>query len=426
MSGSAFRHMGSVALRTLIVHVCGFPLVLVAGHFFLLDRTFDLAALLLAGSAAGILAGLIPLKVYLEIGLSLVLAGLGTYAVFGLTPRSVVAFGLLYAVIHLGMRSMQYSPEDGLPARVIALGLASYLLIPIVYRLDPTLLEHARLHLAIGVAAVVAVFLLLNRSQLFVANLQSMTGPGGISPDIRLKNVLYVSGLLAAILTTANIGAISRGLSALWDAFASWLGGLRIDPGEQQAGVAVGMPEMPQFPMETEPRERSPFLEWLQEFLVYAVSGLFILLFLVLGGYLAVTQLYPFLRRLISRLNREREAVPDYLDETERLEMPNLRSALTRTLGRLKPKRLALPEDGRERVRLRYRMMLEEADRDGIRTDPALTPAETAARLEAEGWRGKPASLLVRLYNPVRYGDKDVDPRELAELEEAWDPRSRR
>jgi hypothetical protein len=183
---------------------------------------------------------------------------------------------------------------------------------------------------------------------------------------------------------------------------------------------------MPQLPIDAEPREPSPFWDMLQEILFWLVGVAGTLGLLGLIGYAVLTWLYPQLRRMLAGLNRERELDFDYLDETEKLETPDLRSALRRTVGRIRLGRPALPGDGRERVRMRYRMMLREAARDGFEPAAALTPAETAERLAAEGWRKRPAALLVRLYNPVRYGDKDVDPAELAELERAWDNRQER
>jgi len=306
---------------------------------------------------------------------------------------------------------------------VLALGLAVWLLFPILYRLDPVFREQAPLHFAFAIAAVAAALMLLNRSQLAAANLQDRTGPGGISPDIRLKNALYAIGMIAAIVAVANLEAISAGLAALGKAVKAWLIRLiRLIPEQEETVPEPSLPGgMPPLPIDDGPREPSPFWEMLQEIVIRIVWVVGILGLLGLIGYGIVTWLYPQLRRLIAGLNREREPNFDYLDETEKLETPDLRSALRRTVGRIRLGRPALPEDGRERVRMRYRMMLGEAARDGIEPAAALTPAETADRLAAEGWRKRPAALLVKLYNPVRYGGKDVDPKELAELEQAWD-----
>lgn len=422
MKGHRWRHLGLLAVRTAVLYLCYFPLLLVAGHFMLEGRTLLLAGLLAGGSCIGLLIGLVPMKMYVEVLVALVLSGFLTHASFGLRPRALIAFGLLFFAIQLGLRSARTHPEDGLPSRVLALGLGTWLIVPISYRLDPILPEAADLHLALGVMALAAAVFLLNRARLTAANLQEWTGPGGIAPDIRLKNALYVAGLLAFILATANIRAISRWLEALRESISSWLSGFGGEPDVQFRDP--GLPaELPMLPIDAEPREPSPFWEWVQQMFAYLVSGLFILLILGLGGYLAVTRLYPLLRRLLAGLNREREAGLDYLDETEKLAAPDIRSALQRTVGRLRLGRRALPEDGRERVKLRYRMLLEAAARDGHKLHPAMTPAEAADRLAAAGWRKKPADLVVRLYNPVRYGAKDVDPADLAELEQAWEGR---
>lgn len=424
MKAHLIRHVLSVCSRTVMMYLCYFPLVLVAGHYFLEGRTLLLLGLLAGGSFVGILIGLVPMKVYLEVIIALVLSGAGTYAAIGHTPRALVAFGLLYGMIHLGMRSAQYSPEEGLPSRVLALGLVSYLVLPISYRLDPSLQNEARLHLIIGVIAIVATFMMLNRTQLANANLQGRTGPGGVSPDIRLKNGLYAAGLLVLILVTANIGVIYQWLEALRETLSAWLGSLGGQSNELgQDPVPEG--PMPLLPIDGEVKERSPFWEALQEIMVFVVSGLVVAVFLVVAGYLAATQLFPLLRKVLARLNREREARLDYLDETEKLEGTDLRAALRKSFGRMKIKRRVLPEDGRERVRLRFAMMLEAAGKDGYKHNPALTPTETAEKLAAAGWRKKPAALLVPLYNRVRYGDGDVAPQELDELERAWDDKSR-
>lgn len=419
MSREQSRHLLIVALRTLAMYLCYFPVVLLAGHFFLEEQTVKLAVLLMGGSLAGILIGAITMKVYAEVLVALVLSGVGTFALFGVIPRALIAFGLLYAMIHLGMRSAQNNPEDVLSSRVLALGLATFLLVPIFYRLDPFLQEKAFGHLAIGVAAIATAFFLLNRMQLALANLQDRAGPGGVAPDIRVKNTLYVVALLAAVLITANIDAISRGLGALWDRFIAWLNQISRSSGER-ADIPV-QPEMPMIPIEVEPEKQSPFWAWLQDLIVYVISGVIIVALLGAIGYLMVTQLIPFLRRVVGGLNRERERKVDYKDETERLERPDLRALISRTVSRMRPRQVVLPDDPRERVRMRYRLMLEAAAKDGLPADPALTPMETAQELEAREWRKKPAGLLVRLYNPVRYGEKNVDPKDLAELEQAWD-----
>lgn len=420
MSGQQLRHLLMIALRTMAMYLCYFPVLLIAGHFMLAGQTVQLAILLMGGSLAGILVGAIPMKVYAEVLISLVLSGAATLSMFGMRPRSFIAFALLYAMIHLGMRCAQNNPEDVLSSRVLALGLATYLLVPIFYRLDPFLQDMAAWHLGIGVAAIAAAFFLLNRMQLALANLQDRAGTGGVAPDIRLKNTLYVMALLLVVLVTANIKAISRWLDMLRERFVSWLNQLPRTPGERMETPVD--PELPMLPIDVPvTEERSPFWAWLQEMFVYVVSGLIIFALIGAIGYLVATQLVPLLRRVIGGLNRERQRKVDYRDETERLERPDLRDLVSRTFGRIKVKRPVLPDDPRERVRMRYRLMLEAAAKDGLPANPAWTPTETAEALEARLWRKKPASLLVRLYNPVRYGAKDVDPQELAELEQAWD-----
>jgi len=417
------RHVLALGARMIVLHLCCFPVILIAGRFALPDRTPQLAALMLALSWLGILIGLVPKKTYMEVLVSLVLSGAAAHFAFGMWPRAFAAFILLYAVTHIGMRSAHFAPEEGLPSRAPALGLGTYILLPALYRLEPSLREHAGLHSFLAVAAVAAAIFLMNRTLLYVANLQGRTGPGGVSADIRLKNALYAAGLLAAIVAVASIRTINRWLSALWDAFAAWLSRLGGEPGEPAPDPDFGAPGgMPMLPAGPEIRKPSPFWEMVQEIVVHLVSGLAILAALGVIGHLVIAKLVPLLRRLAAGLNRERRAELDYLDETEKLETPDIRAVLRRTVGRMK-RRPPLPDDPRERVRARYRMMLELAARDGLAPDAAMTPSETAAKLEAAGWRKKPVSLVVELYNPVRYGEKDADPAALAELERAWDER---
>lgn len=417
------RHAAGLAVRMAVLHLCWFPVALAIGHFALQGRTAQLLALMLGLSFAGILAGLAPKKAYAEVLIALFVSGAAVLAVFGTTPRALAAFPASYAVTHLGMRSAQFAPEEGLPTRVIALGLGTYLLMPILHRVDPSLGERAGLHSAVCLAAAAAAIFLLNRTQLYEANLKDRTGPDGVSPDIRVKNALYAAGFLAAVAAVASIGAINRLLSALREAVKAWLGRLGGEPGEYRpdAGGPGGLPALP---IEAPSKEPSPFWTMLQEILVHAVGWLAVLAALAAAGYLAVAKLYPFLGRLAAGLNRDRRAALDYLDETEKLEAPDIRSALRRAAGRMKRRPAPeLPDDPRERVRARYRMMLDLAARDGLAPDPARTPSETAAKLEEAGWRKVPAALVVRLYNPVRYGGKDVDPAALAELERAWHER---
>src|SRR5690554_5812075 len=100
MSGQQLRHLLMIALRTMAMYLCYFPVLLIAGHFMLAGQTVQLAILLMGGSLAGILVGAIPMKVYAEVLISLVLSGAATLSMFGMRPRSFIAFALLYAMIH--------------------------------------------------------------------------------------------------------------------------------------------------------------------------------------------------------------------------------------------------------------------------------------------------------------------------------------
>lgn len=78
----------------------------------------------------------------------------------------------------------------------------------------------------------------------------------------------------------------------------------------------------------------------------------------------------------------------------------------------------------RERVRYLYRSLLNKAGRQGFRHDPAMTPAETVAGLQREPFAsGLQLEQLLKLYNPVRYGDIDPEDQAVSELKQQLEQR---
>lgn len=403
--------------RAVVELACFLPF-LVTVQEFLSDKSLLLPLLVFyCGYMTGYFAARLRMKVYMERLASLLLAFAASIVLFGISIGATVHFILLAFVIYRGMRLRNGNWDTVLPLSAQFVGLAAYLLFPIVANMIPVLKEQYYVIYLSGFFVLIVFFYRLNRIQIMRANLNNSTGDRVPAKVIR-TNRYAVGAVLLLLILAANLDAIKRWLGDLWARFKEWLNDfLSRQPPQGEAEMPQSEP-VPSFfdQLGKEPRERSEFWKTVEEIAVNILTVAIVTAFVAGVVYLFVKRGIPFIRNWMSSMNKRREEEADYTDETEKLAVPEWGRKLKNVLGRMTVRRTAEPAGDRERVRHLYKKMLSAAAKDGYQHHPSLTPAESERELERMGWRKQPVELLTRLYNRVRYREADVHEQDMLEL----------
>lgn len=414
----SMRRVITVIVQTLIMYLTFFPLFFLVGHFWLREQLAPMLLLFAGGSIVGFALSFFRLKIYIEYLIAALCAIGGVYAAFGMTPAYPAAAALLALIVNRSAWTARGAWNSAFPVGFQLLGVGTYILFPIFAQIDPGTRDDAGYVFVLGFAAVAALYYRLNQYQLSKANLTKHAG--GVPAIVKWRNRLMLAGFLVLIFLISQMNALRAWFSGLRDRFIDWMNGLL--QREEQAPPPVEPPRQdPALDMiggmeQEEPM--SPFWQAVQDFVIHAVAIIFLLVIAALLVYLIVSKWLPMLRHYISGLNKDRDAAGDYVDETEKLEIPNWGQTFFKAVGRLRGRQNEAPENDREYVRWRYKKMLQTAVKDGYAHEASRTPLESETELERIKWSKQPVSQLTRLYNQARYGEKAISAEQRQELEQ--------
>ncbi|GGG88395.1 DUF4129 domain-containing protein [Paenibacillus radicis (ex Gao et al. 2016)] len=279
-----------------------------------------------------------------------------------------------------------------------------------------------------GIAAVILFFFLTNErliSDEAGSESRSRTA-AGFRRQNRWMTALVVLVLIIISLFRQLQQLLESAFRAIGDAIMRWLN----RPTEPIEPSTEPPPALdPALPIE--PAEPSAWALLLEAILRIAGT---ILLIIVLGVVLFFIGrgLYRLLRktmdRLLARSSESRELEGGYVDEVESL-MSSSRWGRGRKGKADKEPGWSELRTGADRIRYLYRRFIKGHVEKGYSYQPHLTPKETAADLlswqQRQGASDEEQSL-VRAYEEVRYGEREMDAQSAEQLKKRLDESSRK
>ncbi|WP_042161793.1 DUF4129 domain-containing protein [Paenibacillus gorillae] len=279
-----------------------------------------------------------------------------------------------------------------------------------------------------GVAAVILFFFLTNERLISdeAGNEFRSRTAAGFRRQNRWMTALVVLVLIVFSLFRQLQQLLESAFRAIGDAIMRWLN----RPTEPVEPSTEPPPALDPG-MQMEPTEPSAFILLLEAILRIAGTILSIIL---IGAVLFFIgrALYRLLRQTLDRLlahtNESREAEGGYVDEVESI-MSSSKWGRGRKGKADKEPGWSELRTGADRIRYLYRRLIKGQIEQGYAYQPHLTPQETAADLLS--WQKRQRATdeeqsLVRAYEEVRYGEREMDAQSAEQLKKRLDESSRK
>lgn len=408
------QKLGLLAIQSGIEMLLFFPIiVLLYMYISPVPITGWLLFLWLSYIIGGILAWFRIRMAWLLYSLIVVLSGLGTVILFGVSLPVYMILGWLLsaALLYRGVRMGTTVWHGDVPAIHFMIGLCSYFVASFV----ASLFESWRVYLPVllwtGLASLCICLFLLNRTHIRTAS------PEGVSKvsSVLSKNRIWIISLIGVILFISFFQVVNQALMAVIHStayFMKWMSSLfsssEIPELEQEQNMELVL----------ESAEDKSIWSKIIEYVFYGFGSIVVLFFgglflnwLIKNLRSGWTLIMNWLRHLLQKENKWIRN-DGYTDEKKQLiQWKELRASLE---GSFK-KRIALLfrreakwnslSDWRARVRWLYRRKLLQSMRQGYEFKQHLTPRETLSALTADkSDLPPPHPLLARYYEQARYG----------------------
>ncbi|WP_168122630.1 DUF4129 domain-containing protein [Paenibacillus sp. HB172176] len=266
-----------------------------------------------------------------------------------------------------------------------------------------------------GMAAVLAFLALMNERHLRKELLESRKTKAAAASQRRNRAMMII--LSAVLIVIAFFHQLQNSLNHAIKSFMkwifSWFGGSESAPPPPETAPPPIQP-----PLAAEANERSPILEFIEEWIKNIVLVL-VAIALLVALYLIMKRVAAYVMKLYVRLmnkdldnRRKGKDESGYEDEVERLMSLN---EWGKQFGkRFKGKSLHPLDKWDEltandaRIRSLFRQMLRKEMREGYEHRSSLTPRETAEELgrRTDDRLGEELEALVQTYEAARYGGK--------------------
>ncbi|RCW74707.1 hypothetical protein [Saliterribacillus persicus] len=365
---------------------------------------------------------------WISLVIAIILAGI--YAIFVMPSILAITSGFILAIV-TGYRGLLYAENEGadvFPSRFMwALGLPIYFVSYIVYMRIEFLTPYLELIGLLGFLLLTVMLFATNRNHLKQETL-SKKKEVGVSKDIKRQNYFYLILLLVAVTLITNFQIVQ---AAFFHAARSviqgisWLVALLSSDEE----VIMEEPEQGQMPAMPGAEESEPslFAEIIEKILFtmgYALVIGIVLLFI----FLLFKRARSFMKRVFAYMIRlfqdvftkkhEKENNGEYTDEKEAMfnfkawrdeNKKKAQDLFSKMANRRRQfKKLSDPE----KVRFLYKEM--------VKVENTYKPYFTAHESLAITENVPSVKELERLYDEVRYGDKELSVNEKEKIEQIW------
>jgi len=341
---------------------------------------------------------------------------------FGLSLAGVTNAAL---VLTVWMRGAQAAlPGDSLTSGLYWGGLGSYFLASVAFPHMPSMQTWVPWITGLGLPALIVAVWTTNAA---TVRRETLSGnrPAAVTAETRRRNRALVALLIAVAVLIASFRSLSRavGNAVGWIGdgivrFIRWIGSLwQPEKSEPQTNTTSPMQQLP-----FDNAEPSKWAVMLQNVLYVVVAVALIALFVVLLVWAAKragfwwAKLSDWLKQkwadepLQEGFVDEKKKLIDW-EEWRDLRMERLRQWVARHFER-EPGWDDFADD-KARVRHAYGRLLRGWLSAGREHKPHLTPAETGREMASAGKLDPAGEATIRLYERVRYGDKQPEVSEL-------------
>ncbi|NMO97786.1 DUF4129 domain-containing protein [Paenibacillus lemnae] len=348
--------------------------------------------------------------------------------IWGLSLQTAAAGLFWFIAFYRGVRMGQEHWFSLFPGRDYLIGLIIYAVSSFILQYMPEFEPYSNGLTWLGAAALIVTLLQLNRRHVEDSTLPG-SEPPALEKRVRHQNQGMIWFLITCIALLVLLPVLRNGAEQVWNSMVTWMSGL-IDrsPVQEDDMVPPNLQEMtPMLPIEEEPPPPPAWLVWLEnmvKYIVYIAMGgavLFLLYYIFTKMPSWFSALSAWLNRLRSRQSPLTEAGA-YEDEVERIKPARMgKHRKRRSVLRKKSEDDGMEHDLKTLIRMWYRSLLERKIREGYVLQKHLTPRETADDLESKDQtKAEPIpEELVEYYEQARYGNKELDPRTMKEIQKA-------
>lgn len=350
--------------------------------------------------------------------ISLLIAGVGGFLLFGISGGSVAMILLGTTAVYRGGRltgmplSVRLLPQDYI------VGVVFYFAGAIMDSFNHAYDGYKPLYLAAGIVTLFAALFLTNRNMVGRETLSGAERPA-VEPSVRRNNRIFVGVAMGITVLIALAFQLQKLLSEAWHAIGSWLMGLFKYHGKHRDIPDQTAQQQPFTPQFDKSGSHPAWLDYIM-YVLAAIIVLVLLYFIARRLLLLPGWLKGLPKRFLQLFQRDRsQAARGYVDEIERIKKSE--NPFRRLFSRSKEERLKWKDlnDNESRLRYLYRRWIGNAVKKGFAHQPHLTPREIRRKLDDERVGQVPLDVseaLIEHYQQVRYGGGTLSDEQLQAL----------
>ncbi|QGQ98278.1 DUF4129 domain-containing protein [Paenibacillus psychroresistens] len=421
-------------LKAAIEILLFFPILFLVHNWIISTETFIWIALLLVFYSLGYLASawLYLNKWYSLLGVGLSCSCLIVYGGLGLTLSGIFTGLLGFYLFFRGTFIATRAWNNVFPTPIYWLGLGSYFLVSVYYRLQPETRVHLPLLFWLGLISVAITLLVISQERIIQESLPEKNGRHLVNKKQLWHGRIISIAVLCIITIVATVKQLAEGLTYLNHIF--WQGVLYI--ARKISQLFSSPPQEPQ-PEQTPPpaqlppaesAEPSAFWMWVEKILYIVVIAVVcvvaLYLIYILGKRLIRLGrlLYNWLNRRLNQDGIEQET--GYEDESTSLTswgdlIKSYGSKASNWLERMRKREVKWSDltTNAEKARYLYRLFVMKSLSKSTKIDSHLTAQEMILTIQQRMPELSDSSeQLASLYNQARYSDHPIQDEDITKL----------